>query len=250
MCGQEKPLDDFYIKDKQTGRRFSWCKNCHLWRTNQRYHERTAPAREAKQNAPKPTEKRCSRCGETKPLDAFHHQRGKLCRSWCKACRAIEKAEYRAKNRDRTNAQNVEYYANDRSFILARHHQWRLEHPDRWREMMCESRQRNAEQRRAYNKRYVRANLARLNVKWHARRARKLANGGSHTVQEWEQCKAYFDYQCLMCGQREPAIKLTKDHVIPIAIGGTDAIENIQPLCQKCNSSKGNTTIDLRVDWE
>lgn len=69
-------------------------------------------------------------------------------------------------------------------------------------------------------------------------RARKNINGGSHTIGEWETLKAQYNYTCLSCGKREPHIKLTKDHIIPISKGGSNNIENIQPLCQPCNSSK------------
>jgi len=77
--------------------------------------------------------------------------------------------------------------------------------------------------------------------------ARKKGAEGSYTLEEWDLLKKEFDYTCPACTLKEPEIKLTVDHIIPLIKGGSDYIENIQPLCLKCNSKKNIKIINY---WE
>ncbi len=70
------------------------------------------------------------------------------------------------------------------------------------------------------------------------RRARERSAEGSFTEGEWETLKIQYNWTCPRCKKREPEINLTVDHIIPLSKGGSNWIENIQPLCLDCNKRK------------
>jgi len=72
---------------------------------------------------------------------------------------------------------------------------------------------------------------------------RKREADGTHTFGQWEDLKAKYNWTCPACLKKEPDIKLTEDHIIPLSKGGSDNIENIQPLCKSCNCKKLTRTI-------
>lgn len=78
------------------------------------------------------------------------------------------------------------------------------------------------------------------------RRAMLIGVGNTLTSKEWSSLKEKYDYRCLSCKKREPSVRLTIDHIIPISRGGANALDNIQPLCGSCNSRKSVRSTDFR----
>jgi hypothetical protein len=72
--------------------------------------------------------------------------------------------------------------------------------------------------------------------------ARKL---GTHTKKEFQEMVDFFKGECVKCGDKKSGI--VRDHIIPIYQGGSDSIDNLQPLCQNCNVSKGPDNTDYRI---
>lgn len=63
-----------------------------------------------------------------------------------------------------------------------------------------------------------------------------MTRGGTNTG--WRQARALafrvHGNACVMCGDKATEI----DHIIEVASGGTDDVENLQPLCHSCHKTK------------
>ena len=89
--------------------------------------------------------------------------------------------------------------------------------------------------KQVYHQRYV-AKKPHVIAHLKARRyAREKGAAGNHTLKDWEKLKEKCRNRCVHCGEEKP---LTKDHIVPLSEGGSDYINNIQPLCRSCNSKK------------
>lgn len=83
------------------------------------------------------------------------------------------------------------------------------------------------------------------------RRRARVANaiGNGVTEREWREILARFGDRCAWCRRSENLIvKLSMDHVVPLARGGAHRADNIQPLCIECNSKKGTRMIYFEPD--
>ena len=188
--------------------------------------------------------KTCARCFTTKPYSCF--SKGPRYRdgyqSYCRDCMR----EYRAEKfntpekmravRDRTR----DYYrthkeARERNRAAGRERDYRLWHHDpayrkRKNDWKAEQYRNNPDFKQ------------KRDIWSHGRRV-KRRNGGKFSVAEWRALCAKYDHRCLCCGEQK---RLTPDHVVPISRGGSNAIDNIQPLCLACNMRKHAKTIDYR----
>lgn len=51
------------------------------------------------------------------------------------------------------------------------------------------------------------------------------------------------DFTCAYCGSTPPKVVLQVDHIHPVALGGSNDIDNLITSCQPCNIGKGATSL-------
>lgn len=187
-----------------------WCgKHYQQWK---KYGD---PLATEKKRAMVSTEKSCTTCGETKPLDEFHRDPrltdGR--RAVCKICRTADSAKYRAENpevRDAYNARNSE----------------------RIRKQAADNYANNVEYYRAYRAEYYASNR---NVYWettYRTRARKF--GFNPVVKSFTLADLIEKYgnNCHHCsGPFEELDHYPK----PVGLGGDHSLDNCVPSCVPCN---------------
>jgi len=135
--------------------------------------------------------------------------------------------EYQKKRSKKHRSENTEYAQRQRA--SKRKHAKTIE----GKRVANEWRRNNTEKVLEYNRRRM---LQKKNVL------------GSHIKDEWENLKKKHGYRCAFCRISEQELlekwkgtnfgKLTRDHIVPIVLGGSDNADNIQPLCVSCNAKK------------
>lgn len=195
-------------------------------------------------------QKTCERCSRV--FDAIHTD-AKFCSKPCSY------AVWAEKNEHRRVAARERYYEKNKDAVLARGSEWVKENAERSKEIkrahyarnrakiIAASKQRDLENPEAASARkakHEKTDAGRLTRKAtiHRRRARIKAVGGTFSREEFLALVDRVGGVCVSCKTPAPAVNLEPDHIVPLALGGRNEIENIQPLCRSCNARKATGT--------
>lgn len=151
-------------------------------------------------------------------------------------------AEHAKGWRERNPAQSIALAAAYRKANPEKHkasvRKWQKANPAKVAEMDAASRRRRAASIKAYARARHKENPLLAAAAKAARRARKRLIGGKHTAADLAAIYAAQKGKCAYC---KVSIKTGRhaDHIVPLALGGTNDKTNIQMLCAPCNLSKG-----------
>lgn len=198
--------------------------------------------------------KYCTECGEWKPLTEFRKKRSTedTLRSQCNSCANAYNHRYRKEHYESKLETERCWREENREKTRVSSRRWREAHPEyirNWREEHPEYNHNyyveHREYFQKYSKQYREEHREELRVNYQRWRARLAAAEGAHTWEEFEFLCKLNNQRCWCCDKKLP---LTEDHIIPLSCGGSNNIDNIQPLCGSCNSSKGAKTIYYKTE--
>jgi 5-methylcytosine-specific restriction endonuclease McrA len=194
------------------------------------------------------TTKYCSKCKTWKPLRDFYKNRSQVdgYQTWCKPCFKQMNAESKQRHKEARNAQAREYAKTFRQtqpeVYKARQKDWYERYgQDYFKEYQNQNRENVQETTRRWRANHPLASQ----VSGNNTRSKREGATGVITEQEWIAILEKYEHKCAACGEQR---KLEIEHITPIKLGGANAIENIQPLCHRCNTRKMQKLTDYRRD--
>lgn len=273
-CGLNKTAEHF----SENGPRLrSRCKECEAELRRAERDSKTGWRSRIRENdeLEKSGQRRCYRCKIIKPISEFRSRsdhRAKI-DTRCLECADAVAAQRRSKHRNENRLRQREYFQRNREAVNLRQRLSYSRNPEKRREQSRSYRNANIEKYREYDRkrsktperkkraaetyqkfrrsekwtatrdRWRHENRAVLKSYIHARRAKM--SGQRFTKSDID---GLLERQRGRCASCRISIKKrwTVDHVMPVALGGTNDVSNLQLLCRSCNSRKGKTHPD---DW-
>lgn len=133
-------------------------------------------------------------------------------------------AESKRKDPEKYASIRSVWLAATKSERLAQTAEWKVANPERWKEFQAAYRSRNPE---------------RISAGRQLRRARLRGAKGAHTGEQLKDLLVKQRFKCACGCKRSIKNRYHVDHHMPLALGGSNDISNIQLLHPICNLKKG-----------
>lgn len=253
-CRQWKEIADFQRGSGHNKGFQNYCRRCVS--DNPDRHDRAKMRQEMLSKGLK----YCGACKRWKELSAFNKN---ACardgfQAICRECKKpIDKRHRPGYAKRRLEKERQRRYANPEKYREKRRRDYEKRKP-KLLEYIRSYRRKNKDWWREWNIQYHKNHPEVYIASAHTRRTKLRANGGKHTGLEWLLVRDYYapDGKCPSCHKDPRGFrnihkkyrKLTLDHVVPVNLGGTSDISNIQPLCFRCNNLKRKSIVDYRRD--
>jgi HNH endonuclease len=226
--------------------------------------------------------KQCSKCKEFSPATPKYFSRNKRSRDglhcWCKVCDNASSREYGRTHREKISTHNKAKYAADPEYYKKRTSTWRLNNPEKKREMDHNYYLNNIDSRREYYQEWYAENIEHIKISAHdyyiengeSIRQRTNAYAATHKEQRRARYKEdpdkhlvwAHDYRARKNGATisdlsaaqvleikqhfkfrcqycgKKTKKLTVDHIDPLVDGGNNTLSNVTVCCFSCNAKK------------
>jgi 5-methylcytosine-specific restriction endonuclease McrA len=231
-CGKEKYIDDFHRdSSKQDGHK-NKCKSC----VSEYFQEHKSDFRlrgraEYQRNTEKYAEMRKANAEKMSEYQK----------------------KYRQQNRDKISERSKKYYEENKENLKPARIKYAELNKEKMQKYYLEYQIINKERETARKRDYKKTPAGKLSCSkyYHTRKTRRHAVPNTLTLKQWNKILENQNKRCAICGKRFSVNNLpTKDHIIPLSNGGGFTFENVQALCNSCNSSKNNR-VDLTniVSW-
>lgn len=277
-CGLSKPLDEFHNEPKSADGKAWYCKTCVQAYNAARIDMPKVVAEEkacTKCGLVKPIDEfgmdkytsdghatRCKECkkGKTKEWRVENPEKSRAISAKWKAENPDKLAAYTIANKDKRseqrkaryaanpekeNAQNKATYALNKDKWRPTRQAWEAAHKEERRAShIAQYLLLDPEERRARDRAWTAANPDKVRDKNTRRRARKKnAPVNDLSDAQWEEIQAAFNFRCVYCPPdckecKKKTHALTKDHVTPYTLNGSNTLWNVVPACLSHNSSK------------
>lgn len=203
--------------------------------------------------------KTCKTCKIEKDLSEFNKRAAekdgihKICRDCINAYKKADynrsptkninrSREYRLKNKEKISAAKKLRYSENPEPVKAAASKWAAENRDRKSAKCKEWREANKEYIKKSMRAWYSENIESVLASNRKRRAISRSADGHHTAAD---VRALLDNQQGFCANCKAKLfksgkqKFHVDHIMPLALGGSNWPANLQCLCPRCNMSKG-----------